>query len=136
MLRFILSIMMPLVCLLVTQVVLMTDSLGRGFNVLESNKEIAYQIECSLETIEARVGFVFEKGGLSQEKWKEFKQLHWEAESFHHLFVMANLFYEEAPVESYGRLVELFARDMVQRLVLLDRFCIEIGIEAIPSETI
>ncbi|HHT9132473.1 MAG TPA: hypothetical protein ACFYED_08290 [Candidatus Tripitaka californicus] len=136
MLRFILSIMMPLVCLLVTQVMLMTDSLGHGFNVLESNKEIAYQIECSLETVQERVGYVFEKGGLSQEKWKEFKQLHWEAESFHHLFVMANLFYEEAPVETYGRLVELFARDMVQRLVLLDRFCMEIGIEAIPFETI
>ncbi|MBI5125635.1 MAG: hypothetical protein HZA70_05320, partial [Planctomycetes bacterium] len=128
MLRFILPIMMPLVYLLVTQVMLMTDSLGRGFNVLESNKEIAYQIECSLETVQERVGYVFEKGGLSQEKWKEFKQLHWEAESFHHLFVMANLFYEEAPVESYGRLVEVFARDMVQRLVLLDRFCMEIGI--------
>ncbi|HHT9154335.1 MAG TPA: hypothetical protein ACFYD5_00825 [Candidatus Tripitaka sp. YC43] len=132
MLRFILSIMI----LLVTQVMLMTDSLGHGFNVLESNKEIAYQIECSLETVQERVGYVFEKGGLSQEKWKEFKQLHWEAESLHHLFVMANLFYEEAPVESYGRLVEVFARDMVQRLVLLDRFCMEIGIEAIPSETI
>ncbi len=132
MLRFIISIMM----LLVTQVMLTADSLGHGFDVLESNKEIAYQIECSLETVQERVGFVFEKGGLSQEKWKEFKQLHWEAESFHHLFVMANLFYEEAPVEPYGRLVELFARDMVQRLVLLDRFCLEMGIEAIPSETI
>lgn len=136
MLRPILSIIMSLACLLVTQVMPMTDSLGHGFNVLESNKEIAYQIECSLETTKERVGLIFEKGGLSQEKWKEFKQLHWEAESFHHLFVMANLFYEEAPVEPYGRLVELFARDMMQRLVLLDRFCIEIGIEEIPSETI
>ncbi len=117
------------------QVVSMENSFGQGFSPLESNKELAYQLESSLAAVEERVESIFEKGELPQEKWEQFKQLHWEAKSFLHLFIMANLYYEEAPVDHYGHLVELFARDMLQRMLVLDRFCIEIGVEAIPPET-
>lgn len=125
---------MLLVYLPMAHTISLMGSPGQGFNVLEANKEMAYQLECSLEAVEERVESAFEKGEISEEKWEQFKQLHWETKSFLHLFIMANLYYEEAPVKPYGKLVELFAVDLVRRVVLLDRFCIEIGIEAIPFE--
>ncbi len=134
MLRHVLPVIMFVVCLLLG--LTMPVAFEQDFNVLESNKETAYEIECSLEAVEGRVESAFKKGEISQGQWEQFKQLHWEAKSFVHLYIMANLYYEEAPVEPYGSLVELFARDMLQRLLILDRFCIEIGIEAIPSEAV
>jgi hypothetical protein len=107
-----------------------------GFSVLESNKEVAYSLERSIEAVKERVEAKFKKGEISQENMEQFKQLHWEAKSFLHLYIMANLYYEEAPVDTYAHLVEVFARDMLNRVMILDRFCIEIGIEAIPSEEV
>jgi hypothetical protein len=134
--RFIFLVTVFLVCLPVAQAMPVEESPWQGFSVLEDNKEIAFILESSLEALEGRVEALFENGGLSQEKWEEFKQLHWEAEAFLHLFIMANLYYEEAPVETYGHLVEVFGRDMVYRMLFLDRFCIEIGIEVIPYESV
>ncbi len=128
MLRYLLLITLFLAFLPVAQ--------GRDFNILEDNKDTAYIIECTLENLMERVESMHEKGEISLEDWDEFRYLHGETESFLHLYIMANLYYEEAPVEPYGRLVELFARDMIYRLVLLDNFCLEIGIEAIPEEMV
>lgn len=146
MFRCILLIIMLSVYLPVANVMLAEERAGQGLlpelflplaeSAVESNKEIAYQTELSLAAVEERVESAFEKGELAQEQWEQFKQLHWETKAFHHLFLMANLCYEEAPVDTYGHLVDIFARDMLQRLVLLDRFCIEMGVEVVPSEII
>lgn len=100
---------------------------------VEGAKQAAHDVEMYLDRVREAVEDAHIAGNISAEGWDEYQFLSEHANHHQHLFVMAILFYEEAPVEDpYGQLVTKASYEMVLRLMLVQRLLLREGIE-IPA---
>ena len=101
-------------------------------NEIEVTKEAALYIEDFLEMVKGRVEDSFIRGDITKEQWEEYQFQHEDTMHFHHLLVMATLFYEEAADDTHGVLLATFARDLAERVLRIEWFCQNNGIEIVP----
>lgn len=100
---------------------------------VEAAKEAALCTEDLLQTVNQQVEAAYRKGDIGEEQWQEYLSIHSTATGFVHLFIMAVLYYEDAPNDTQGQLVSWFARDVVRQILLIESFCSQNGIEFAPQ---
>ncbi|MCP4365632.1 MAG: hypothetical protein GY800_10090 [Planctomycetes bacterium] len=97
---------------------------------VEGARQAAWDVELYLDRAREAVGDAYVRHDISAEVLHNYEYLDENTCHYQHLFVMAVLFYDEAPIEDpYGLMVTKASEEMLKRLVLLDGLLFFHGVE-------